>query len=112
MVDLTGSEDQTQTPRMLSATYHKAIVIVVGPYIKFVDLITEHEGVDRVPDFSGKAKKRRLGGVELCSSVYGELESRWAEIRVALHRVAARSILWELHLRCGFVGTPVGRRVA
>ena len=93
MVDLTGSEDQTQTPRLLSATYHKAIVIVVGPYIKFVDLVAEHEGVDRVPNLGRKTKKRRLGGVQSCSGVHGELKSRCADKKVVLHRVAVTSIL-------------------
>jgi len=76
MVDLSRSEKQTKT-RILSATGDRDRVTARG--FVFVDLITEHVSVYRVPDFSGKAKKRRLGGVELCSSVYGELKSRWQE---------------------------------
>ena len=77
-----------------------------------VNLITEHVGIDRVPDFSGQAKKRRVGGVELCSSVYGELKSRWVETRVVLHRVAVSSILWKVHFRCDFAETFVSHLVA
>ena len=90
MVDLSRSEKQIKT-RILCATDDRDCVTARG--FVFVDLITEHEGVDRVPDLSRKTKKQRLGGVELCSSVYGELESRWAELRVVLHLVAASSIL-------------------
>jgi len=109
MVDLSRSEKQTET-RILSATDDRDCATARG--FVFVDLITEHEGVDRVPDLGRKTKKRRLGRVKFRSNVCDELKSLRAEIRVVLHRLAANSILWELHLRCGCVGTPVGHRVA
>jgi len=108
-VNLTSSEKQPKT-RMFSATDDRERVTARG--FVFVDLITEHVGVYRVPNLGRKAKKRRLGSVEFCSSVYGEFRSHWAEIRVVLHRFAVSSILWKVHLRCGFVGTPVGHWVA
>jgi len=73
MVDLSRSEKQIKT-RILCATDDRDCVTARG--FVFVDLITEHEGVDRVPDFSGKAKKRRLGGVESCSGINSQSRSR------------------------------------